>query len=126
MGEEPVRHLEIAALDDPAGDPLGGRRLEGQVEPRMFCHAVRQTVEGSAQHGRAGDAHAFGAMGQARHDAVDAVIASCDAVIHLAAMPGLTKSWADVDLYSSCNIVGTARVLEACERQGTSRLDTDW
>ncbi len=57
-----------------------------------------------------------------RTEGIDDVIAPCDAVVHLAAMPGLTKSWADVDLYSSCNIVGTARVLDACERNQTGRL----
>ncbi len=37
----------------------------------------------------------------------------CHAVFHLAAMPGLVKSWSDIELYSSCNIVATQRLLDA-------------
>lgn len=37
----------------------------------------------------------------------------CDAVFHLAAMPGLVKSWSDIELYSSCNLVATQRLLDA-------------
>ena len=40
-------------------------------------------------------------------------IAGCDAVFHLAAMPGLMKSWTDFQLYETCNISGTQRLLEA-------------
>lgn len=39
--------------------------------------------------------------------------AGCDAVFHLAAMPGLMKSWTDFQLYETCNISGTQRLLEA-------------
>ncbi len=37
----------------------------------------------------------------------------CAAVFHLAAMPGLVKSWSDLPLYSTCNIEATQRLLEA-------------
>jgi nucleoside-diphosphate-sugar epimerase len=37
-------------------------------------------------------------------------------VFHLAAMPGLVKSWTDFDLYASCNIQATHRLLEAVRR----------
>ena len=40
-------------------------------------------------------------------------LAGCDAVFHLAAMPGLMKSWTDFQLYETCNISGTQRLLEA-------------
>jgi nucleoside-diphosphate-sugar epimerase len=36
-----------------------------------------------------------------------------EVVYHLAAMPGLLKSWTSFDLYTSCNLVGTKRLLEA-------------
>jgi nucleoside-diphosphate-sugar epimerase len=36
-----------------------------------------------------------------------------DVVFHLAAMPGLAKSWTDFDLYESCNVTATHRLLEA-------------
>ena len=36
-----------------------------------------------------------------------------EVVFHLAAMPGLVRSWSDFDLYASCNLRGTQRLLEA-------------
>ena len=41
------------------------------------------------------------------------LLAGCDAVFHLAAMPGLLKSWTEFGLYESCNILGTQRLLDA-------------
>lgn len=43
-----------------------------------------------------------------------------EVVFHLAAMPGLARSWTDFDLYESCNITATQRLLEAVRRE--SRL----
>lgn len=40
-------------------------------------------------------------------------MSGCEAVFHLAAMPGLMKSWEDFPLYSTCNIEATQRLLEA-------------
>jgi nucleoside-diphosphate-sugar epimerase len=37
----------------------------------------------------------------------------CDALFHLAAMPGLMKSWSDFALYNTCNCDATLRLLEA-------------
>lgn len=51
-----------------------------------------------------------------RRDALDPVVAGADVVFHLAAMPGLTRSWTDFDLYESCNVTGTQRLLEAIRR----------
>ena len=48
-----------------------------------------------------------------RCDPPPEAVAGVEAVFHLAAMPGLTRSWTDFDLYESCNIVGTQRLLEA-------------
>ncbi|HEY5874432.1 MAG TPA: NAD-dependent epimerase/dehydratase family protein [Ilumatobacteraceae bacterium] len=45
-----------------------------------------------------------------------------DAVVHLAAMPGLARSWTDIELYSSCNVVATARLVEACRLAGVGRF----
>src|SRR5205085_3063859 len=42
-----------------------------------------------------------------------------EAVFHLAAMPGLAKSWTDFDLYQSCNLTATQRLLEAVRRAGS-------
>ena len=41
------------------------------------------------------------------------LIAGCEVVFHLAAMPGLMKSWTEFPLYETCNISGTQRLLEA-------------
>ncbi|MBU0677001.1 MAG: GDP-mannose 4,6-dehydratase [Verrucomicrobia bacterium] len=41
------------------------------------------------------------------------VVKDCDVIFHEAAMPGLVKSWSDFDLYSTCNELGTLRLLEA-------------
>src|SRR5258708_2549432 len=37
-----------------------------------------------------------------RHDPLDAVLADIDVVFHLAAMPGLNRSWTDFDGYWTC------------------------
>ncbi|HBI44286.1 MAG TPA: nucleotide sugar epimerase [Planctomycetales bacterium] len=41
------------------------------------------------------------------------VVAGAEAVFHLAAMPGLVKSWTDFDGYNACNVLATQRLLEA-------------
>jgi nucleoside-diphosphate-sugar epimerase len=51
-----------------------------------------------------------------RCDPLDAALAGVEAIFHLAAMPGLTRSWTDFDLYDSCNLAGTQRLLEAARR----------
>ena len=56
-----------------------------------------------------------------RTDALDALVADVDVVFHLAAMPGLPKSWSDFDLYESCNFHGTHRLLEAVRGSATLR-----
>lgn len=48
-----------------------------------------------------------------RHDALDGLLDGIGAVFHLAAMPGLAMSWTDFDLYQSCNLTATQRLLEA-------------
>ena len=48
-----------------------------------------------------------------RTDDLAPLVAGCDAIFHLAAMPGLMKSWTDFQLYESCNILGTQRLLDA-------------
>ncbi len=48
-----------------------------------------------------------------RSDALGSVVADAEAVFHLAAMPGLVKSWTDFDGYNSCNVTATQRLLEA-------------
>lgn len=41
------------------------------------------------------------------------VVAGAEWVFHLAAMPGLTRSWLDFDIYNRHNLIATHRLLEA-------------
>lgn len=52
-----------------------------------------------------------------RTDPLAPLLADVDVIFHLAAMPGLPKSWTDFDLYESCNVTATQRLLEAARRQ---------
>ncbi|MBA4063171.1 MAG: nucleotide sugar epimerase [Isosphaera sp.] len=54
-----------------------------------------------------------------RRDDLAAAVAGADVVYHLAAMAGLARSWTQFDLYESCNVTGTHRVLEAARATGT-------
>lgn len=51
-----------------------------------------------------------------RVDPIDPALAGVDVVFHLAAMPGLAKSWTEFDLYASCNVTATHRLLDAVAR----------
>ena len=42
-----------------------------------------------------------------------AIVDGAEYVFHLAAMPGLTRSWIDFDTYARCNLTATHRLLEA-------------
>lgn len=48
-----------------------------------------------------------------RSDDLSGLTAEHDAVVHLAAMPGLSESWSNSGLYIDCNIRATARLLDA-------------
>ncbi len=48
-----------------------------------------------------------------RQAPLDGVLQNVEVVFHLGAMAGLTKSWTDFDLYQSCNLTATQRLLEA-------------
>lgn len=56
-----------------------------------------------------------------RSDSLTAALDGVEAVYHLAAMAGLTRSWTDFDLYASCNLTATQRLLEATGRAGRLR-----
>jgi nucleoside-diphosphate-sugar epimerase len=51
-----------------------------------------------------------------RQGLLDSYLDGVDAIFHLAAMPGLPKSWTEFDLYTSCNVTATQRLLEAARR----------
>jgi nucleoside-diphosphate-sugar epimerase len=48
-----------------------------------------------------------------RTDPLDDLLTDAEVVFHLAAMPGLPRSWTDFDLYETCNVTATQRLLEA-------------
>jgi nucleoside-diphosphate-sugar epimerase len=48
-----------------------------------------------------------------RRDDLSSVVEGADAIFHLAAMPGLPRSWVDFDGYWTCNVQATQRLLEA-------------
>jgi nucleoside-diphosphate-sugar epimerase len=49
-------------------------------------------------------------------------IRGVDAVVHAAATPGLARSWTEIDLYASCNVSGTQRLLQAASDARVSRF----
>lgn len=57
-----------------------------------------------------------------RTDDMHTVTADVDVIFHLAAMPGLVRSWSDFNLYASCNIEGTQRLLEAARTNGVQHF----
>jgi len=54
-----------------------------------------------------------------RKDDLAEAVSDCEVIFHLAAMAGLVKSWSELALYSSCNILGTQQLLEAARYEGT-------
>jgi len=50
------------------------------------------------------------------------VLEGVDAIIHEAAMPGLPRSWTDLDAYASNNLIATGRLIEAARRTGVRRV----
>ncbi len=57
-----------------------------------------------------------------RTDALADALRGVDVVFHLAAMAGLPRSWTDFDLYESCNVVGTQRLLDAARHISLQRF----
>jgi nucleoside-diphosphate-sugar epimerase len=55
-----------------------------------------------------------------RADPLADTIAGAEFVFHLASMAGLARSWTDFDLYASCNLTATQRLLEALRVSGSS------
>ena len=53
---------------------------------------------------------------------LEPIVDGADAVIHLAAMPGLVRSWTDVELYTTCNLLATHRLIEAVLARRVPRL----
>jgi nucleoside-diphosphate-sugar epimerase len=50
---------------------------------------------------------------------LDELLDGIEVIFHLAAMPGLPRSWTDFDLYETCNVTATQRLLEAARGRPT-------
>jgi nucleoside-diphosphate-sugar epimerase len=58
-----------------------------------------------------------------RHDDIDAHLEGADAIVHLAAQPGVRDSWGQAfGVYVGHNVLATQRVLDAAVRTGVSRV----
>ena len=57
-----------------------------------------------------------------RTDPLVGAIDGVEAVVHEAAMPGLPRSWQDVEAYLDCNVLAVARLVEACRTVGVRRF----
>jgi nucleoside-diphosphate-sugar epimerase len=53
-----------------------------------------------------------------RSDPIDELLADAEVIFHLAAIPGLSQSWSDLDTYWTCNVLATQKLLEAIHRCG--------
>jgi nucleoside-diphosphate-sugar epimerase len=57
-----------------------------------------------------------------RHEPVDEIMDRIDVVFHLAANAGLPRSWTQFDLYESCNVAATQRLLAAAVEHRVKRF----
>lgn len=57
-----------------------------------------------------------------RDDDLDPLLEGVSVVVNEAAMAGLAPSWADLELYAGCNLIGLGRLIEASERAGIERF----
>jgi nucleoside-diphosphate-sugar epimerase len=57
-----------------------------------------------------------------RSDPLDAALDDVEAVFHFAAVPGLSRSWVDFELYQSCNLTATQRLLEVVRHRALRRF----
>lgn len=53
-----------------------------------------------------------------RTDRIEDVLDGCQRVAHLAAMPGLPRSWTEIEAYTGCNLIATARLADAAAAVG--------
>jgi UDP-glucuronate 4-epimerase len=57
-----------------------------------------------------------------RADPITPLLEGVDVVVNEAGMPGLARSWTDLDTYTSCNILALQRLAEACREAKVERL----
>jgi nucleoside-diphosphate-sugar epimerase len=90
-----------------------GHRVEGiDAFIPYYPHAVK---EGNLAAARTHPNFTFRTM-DLRSAPLDALVEGVEVIFHLAAMPGLSRSWTDFDLYESCNVTATQRLIRAVSR----------
>jgi nucleoside-diphosphate-sugar epimerase len=57
-----------------------------------------------------------------RYDEIEDIIASVDIIVNEAGIPGLMMSWANLEVYSQCNVVAVGKLLEVLKKFPTKRL----
>jgi UDP-glucuronate 4-epimerase len=57
-----------------------------------------------------------------RYADLEPVLEGADVVVNLAAMPGLPRSWTEMDLYVGCNLSAVERLIDASLRTGIGRF----
>jgi UDP-glucuronate 4-epimerase len=77
----------------------------------------RSIKESNLSHFRSNPSFQF-VEADLRRDTVTSHLQGCDALFHLAAMPGLMRSWDDFPLYSTCNLEATQRLLDSARDSG--------
>src|SRR5262245_23716681 len=81
----------------------------------------RPIKEANLQGARLDTAFAFHEL-DLRTQPIEGVLAGVDVVFHLAANAGLPRSWTQFDLYESCNVTATQRLLEAAVLVGVQQF----
>lgn len=81
---------------------------------------ARAIKEGNLSAAKQSPNFAFHELDLAADD-LSPALGGAEYVFHLAAMPGLNRSWTDFDVYNRCNLVATHRLLESLKDVRTVR-----
>ena len=111
-------HVLVTGCAGFIGSSLCERLLaDGHAVTGVDCftaYYARPIKEGNLAPFRTHPRFAFRELDLSADPLADAV-GEAEVVFHLAAYPGLMKSWTDFDLYSRHNLTATQRLLEAGE-----------
>ncbi|MFV2104394.1 NAD-dependent epimerase/dehydratase family protein [Micromonospora sp. LOL_024] len=95
-----------------------GQEVVGLDHQAVDANAANANLAGALRHPKFTPVRADIAT-----DDLDAAIAGCEVVYHLAAVPGVRSSWGrNFGRYTAANVLGTQRILVACTRLGVPRL----
>lgn len=94
------------------GEALSARGVEVVGVDAFIPYYPRERKEANLTNLRMRSTFSFHEL-DLRTAEIAPLMKGCDAVFHLAAMPGLMRSWSDFALYNTCNCDATLRLLEA-------------